>query len=44
MEQIGKIPEKGDSFTYGNLTVSIEQISDNRILKVRVTMPDAIAS
>ena len=44
MEQIGKIPEQGDSFTYGNLTVSIEQISDNRILKVRVTMPDAIAS
>ena len=44
MEQMGKIPEQGDSFTYGNLTVSIEQISDNRILKVRVTMPDAIAS
>lgn len=44
MEQMGKIPEQGDSFTYGNLTVSIEQISDNRILKVLVTMPDAIAS
>lgn len=44
MEQMGKIPEQGDSFTYGNLTISIEQISDNRILKVRVTMPDAIAS
>ncbi len=44
MEQMGKIPEQGDSFTYGNLTMSIEQISDNRILKVRVTMPDAIAS
>ena len=44
MEQMGKIPEQGDSFTYGNLTISIEQISDNRILKVRVTMPDAVAS
>ena len=41
MEQMGKIPNQGDSFQYGCLTVHVEQIHDNRIQKVRVTVtPD----
>ena len=35
-EQFPNIPQKGDSFDYCNLRVSVEDIQHNRILKVRI--------
>ena len=35
-EQLGRIPERGDSFEYHNLTVLVNEVVHNRILKVRV--------
>ncbi len=35
-EQLGRIPERGDSFQYHNLTVLVNEVVHNRILKVRV--------
>ena len=36
MERTGKVPEKGDSFDYEDLTIQVEQVHNNRIEKVRV--------
>lgn len=36
MEQLGKIPEKDDSFTFENLTVKVIQIDSHRVVKVDV--------
>lgn len=36
MEQMGKIPDQGESFDFENLTLRVEDIHDNRIQKVRV--------
>lgn len=38
METMGKIPVQGDSFTYKNLTVSIEKVNDKRIRKIKVKL------
>ena len=35
-EQLGRIPERGDSFEYHNLTILVNEVVHNRILKVRV--------
>ena len=35
-EQFSSIPKKGDSFTYYNLKVSVEEIEHHRIFKVRI--------
>lgn len=43
MEKMGKIPEQGESFAYGDFTFNIEQISDNRIHKVRVTQSVSVS-
>lgn len=43
MEKMGKIPEQGESFAYGGFTFNIEQISDNRIHKVRVTQSASVS-
>ena len=43
MEKMGKIPEQGESFAYGDFTFNIEQISDNRIHKVRVTQSASVS-
>ena len=36
MEQLGKIPEKDDSFTFENLAVKVIQIDSHRVVKVDV--------
>ena len=36
MERMGKVPAAGDSFEYGGLSIKVEEISSNRIQKVRV--------
>lgn len=35
-ETLGRIPERGDSFAYHNLTILVNEVVHNRILKVRV--------
>ncbi len=40
MERMGKVPDKGDSFEYSGLSIEVEEISNNRIQKVRVTKLD----
>ena len=37
MERMGKVPVDGDSFEYGGLSIKVEEVSSNRIQKVRVT-------
>ena len=37
-EHVSSIPNKDDSFRYHNLTVSVDQIEHNRILKVRIVV------
>ena len=37
-EHFSSIPNKDDSFRYHNLTVSVDQIEHNRILKVRIVV------
>ena len=37
MERMGKVPVDGDSFEYGGLSNKVEEVSNNRIQKVRVT-------
>lgn len=36
MEQLGKIPEKGDRFTFGNLDITIAEIESHRITQIDV--------
>ncbi|MBQ3225772.1 MAG: HlyC/CorC family transporter [Clostridia bacterium] len=36
MEQLGKIPENGDSFTYENLTVTVTETDSHRVTQVEV--------
>ena len=36
VERMGKVPAAGDSFEYGGLSIKVEEISSNRIQKVRV--------
>lgn len=36
MERLGKIPEKGDSFTFGNLDITIAEIESHRITLIDV--------
>ena len=38
MEQLGKIPEKGDNFTYSNLIIRIVEIDSHRVSKIKVTV------
>lgn len=37
MERMGKVPVDGDSFEYSGLSIKVEEVSNNRIQKVRVT-------
>ena len=37
MERMGKVPVDGDSCEYGGLSIKVEEVSSNRIQKVRVT-------
>ncbi len=36
MERMEKVPAAGESFEYGGLSITVEEISNNRIQKVRV--------
>lgn len=38
MEQLGKIPEKGDNFTYSNLNIRIIETDSHRVSKIKVTV------
>jgi len=38
MEQLGKIPEKGDRFTFGNLSIIITETDSHRVNKIKVTV------
>ncbi len=35
-EQFGRIPARGDSFAYHNLTILVNEVVHNRILKIRI--------
>ncbi len=37
-EQFGAIPSEGDSFSYHNLTVAVEKMDHNRILRLKLTV------
>ncbi|MBP3284460.1 MAG: HlyC/CorC family transporter [Clostridia bacterium] len=43
IEQLGKIPEEGDSFEYENLVVKVEKKDIRRIIKVKITVKEPIA-
>ena len=36
MERMEKVPAAGESFEYGGMSITVEEISNNRIQKVRV--------
>jgi CBS domain containing-hemolysin-like protein len=36
MEQLGKIPEEGDTFTYGRLTVEVIKVEERRTEELRI--------
>ena len=38
-EQFDELPAEGDSFVYEGLTVSVEQLDQRRIRKLRITLP-----
>ena len=41
IEQIGTFPKEGDSFTYGNMTVTVLKMDERRVERVRVVLqPD----
>ena len=44
MEQLGRIPDQGDSFDYRNLTITATQTDDHRIqlATVEVKEPEAV--
>ena len=37
MEQLGKIPEFGDTFTYDTLTVEVRRVSERRAEELLIT-------
>ena len=41
LEQIGRIPEQGDSFDYENLHVTVTQVEHRRVLEIRVEVTEA---
>jgi len=42
MEQLGKIPEKGDSFAFENLNVVITETDSHRVSNIKVSVKDAV--
>jgi len=38
MEEVGRVPEEGDSFTYENLRVTVTKVDHRRVLEVRVVV------
>ncbi len=38
MEQMGKVPNEGDSFTYQNLSITVTSTDFQRVLEIRVTI------
>ncbi|WP_028273571.1 HlyC/CorC family transporter [Atopococcus tabaci] len=36
IEQLGRVPEEGDTFTYENMTVTVVYVRNRRVLQVRV--------
>ena len=38
MEQLGKIPEKGDRFSFENLDIIITETDSHRVNKIKVTV------
>ncbi len=40
LEQIGRIPEQGDSFDYENLHVTVTQVEHRRVLEIRVEVTE----
>ena len=41
MEELGRIPDEGDTFTYQNLTVEVTKTDHHRVLEITVTVdPD----
>lgn len=38
MDELGKIPEEGDSFTYDNLTVTVTKVDFRRAVEIRVVV------
>ena len=44
MEQFGRVPETGDAFTCGELTVEVTRVENHRIEEVRITRHPAAAA
>ncbi len=40
LEQLGSIPEEDDSFTYEDLTITVDQIEQNRVSRLTVKLAD----
>lgn len=40
LEKFEEIPEKGESFTYKNLTVSVNETDSRRVLSVRIKVEE----
>lgn len=38
LEQLGRVPEEGDRFTYENLDVTVTRVDNRRILEIRVAL------
>ena len=38
MEEIGRVPEEGDRFTYENLDVTVTRVDHRRVLEIQVTV------
>ena len=36
MERLGKVPQKGDSFLFANLKITVTKVDDKRVLEVVV--------
>lgn len=42
MEEIGRVPEEGDAFTYENLDVTVTKVDHRRVMEIRVVViPEA---
>ena len=44
MEQFGRVPEAGDAFTCGELTVEVTRVENHRIEEIRITRHPAAAA
>ena len=42
LEQLGKIAEEGDTFTYENLSVVVTKVDQRRIIEISVNVLDTV--